>query len=180
MNKIIKILFAFDVIILLFLLIMVIKADAEYVTAPEGLNIRREPGTDAEVLEVIPFAGEVYGEIEAGWMRLEGREGYVKAEYLSVDDPLEGMTYLGEWRTTAYAYTGSACANGEYPEEGYTIACNSLPFGTQVYISGAGFRTVEDRGPASMGDAWLDIYMANVNDCIQWGDRYLDVYVVEE
>lgn len=180
MEKAIKILFVIDTVMLLFLLVMFMKANAEYVTAPEGVNVRSEPGTDAEILEVVPFAEEVAGEIEAGWMRLEGREGYVKAEYLSVDNPLEDMTYMGEWRTTAYAYTGSPCANGEYPEEGYTIACNSLSFGTKVYIAGAGFRVVEDRGPASMGDAWLDIYMANVEDCIQWGDRYLDVYVVEE
>ena len=176
MNKAIKILAVITTAMIIFLAIMVMMADAEYVISPEGLNVRTEPGTDSEVLEVIPFAGEVYGETEAGWMRLEDREGYVKAEYLSTDNPLENMEYMGVWRTTAYAYTGSPCANGEYPEEGYTIACNSLPFGTRVYIKGAGFRFVEDRGPASMGDAWLDIYMADVEDCIQWGDRYLEIW----
>ena len=90
------------------------------------------------------------------------------------------MTYTGTWRITAYAATGNPCANGNYPQTGYTIACNSLPFGTEVYIDGVGFRTVEDRGPEWLGSEWLDIYMGEVEPCVQWGDQYRDVYVVAE
>ena len=76
---------------------------------------------------------------------------------------------LGTWRITAYAYTGSPCANGNFPTAGYTIAHNSLPFGTEVYIEGVGYRTVEDRGPEWLGSEWCDLYLGDTDSCIQWG-----------
>ena len=179
-EKITKILLIIDLAILIFLAVMVIKAQAEYVNAPEGLNVRTQPGTDAEVIEVLPFGSEVTGEIEAGWMRLEGREGYVCAEHVQITDPKEKMAYSGTWRVTAYAYTGSPCANGQYPTAGYTIAHNSLPFGTEVYIDGVGFRTVEDRGPAWLGEEWCDLYLGDTAECVQWGNQYREVWVVME
>lgn len=171
------IMLAIDIAIIVFLIMMFDTAQAEYVSSHAGLCIRKEPGTQSEVLEVLPFGEEVSGEIEEGWMRLEGREGYVCAEHLQSTDPFEDMQYMGEWRVTAYAETGMPCANGHYPERGYTIACNSLPFGTEVYIEGVGFRTVEDRGPASMGDEWLDLYLGVHTECVNWGNQYLDIYV---
>ena len=87
------------------------------------------------------------------------------------------MTYMGEWHITAYAYTGSPCANGEMPEAGRTVACNSLPFGTEVYIDGVGFRTVTDRGPDSMGSEWIDLYLGDHDECVQWGSQYRKVWV---
>lgn len=92
---------------------------------------------------------------------------------------LERRVPLGQWRITAYAYTGSPCANGNYPTAGYTIACNSLPFGTRVYIEGVGELVVEDRGPTWLGSDWCDLYLGDVSECIQWGDQYRDVYIVE-
>ena len=86
---------------------------------------------------------------------------------------------LGTWRITAYAYTGSPCANGNYPSVDYTIAHNSLPFGTEVYIEGVGYRTVEDRGPEWLGSEWCDLYLGDTDSCIQWGDQYHEVYLVE-
>jgi 3D (Asp-Asp-Asp) domain-containing protein len=108
------------------------------------------------------------------------KDGYICADYISTTDPASGWECLGDWRITAYAETGLACANGEYPEVGYTIACNSLEFGTKVYIEGIGFRTVEDRGPTWMGDAWLDVYMGDVNTCIQFGDQVRRVWIVRQ
>ena len=162
-----------------------ISADTKYVNSEDGLRIRNKPDEDAEVLAVIPFGEEVRlldDWDHRGWYRIEYENdvAYISAEYTQDTDPLDDMVYMGEWRITAYAYTGSPCANGNYPQAGYTIACNSLPFGTRVYISGAGFRTVEDRGPEWLGSEWLDVYMDDVNQCIQWGDQQRDVYVVEE
>ena len=86
------------------------------------------------------------------------------------------MTPLGTYMCTAYEWTGSPCANGNYPTEGYTVACNSLPFGTQIYIDGYGYYVVEDRGGG--GNQWIDIYMGDVSTCNHFGVRYLDVYIV--
>ena len=168
-----------DMVMIGLMIAMVIRANAEYVTAPEGLRIRADPGTSAEVLEVLPFRAEVSGEIEAGWMRLEGRDGYVCADYVSVEDPLAGAQLLGEWRITAYAETGYLCANGRYPTVGYTIACNSLDFGTEVYIDGIGFRTVEDRGPTWLGSEWCDLYLGDYWSCVAWGNQYRKVWRIK-
>lgn len=59
-------------------------------------------------------------------------------------------------------------------------ACNSLPFGTLVYIEDVGFRTVEDRGPAWLGSEWCDLYLGEYTDCVQWGDQTRKVWRVTE
>lgn len=90
-----------------------------------------------------------------------------------------GMIYLGTYEITAYEWTGNPCANGNYPTEGYTAACNSLPFGTVVYIDGIGYRTIEDRGATWHPETWIDVYMGDEWTCNQFGRQYLDVYIVE-
>ena len=90
------------------------------------------------------------------------------------------LEYIGVWNTTAYTWTGNPCANGNYPTEGYTIAHNSLPFGTKVYIADVGYRTVQDRGPEYLGGEWCDIYMDSYDACVQWGMQGKDVYLVKE
>lgn len=159
-------------------------AQAEWVSAESGLNLRAQTSVKSKVLEVIPFGTEleVTRTIGVGsdiWADVEyaGQRGYCKMEWLSKEDPLKDMEYMGQWRITAYAYTGSPCANGQFPTIGYTVACNSLPFGTEIYIVGVGFRTVEDRGPSQMGDAWCDLYLGDTQECIQWGNQYRDIYV---
>ena len=160
-------------------------AGTEYVNSKEGLLVRSKPDESGEVLAKIYFGDAVEildKEEHKGWYRIdfEDKDAYVSAEYTQETNPLDDLTYMGEWRITAYAATGNPCANGNFPQTGYTIACNSLPFGTEVYIDGVGFRTVEDRGPEWLGSEWLDIYMGEVEPCVQWGDQYREVYIVEE
>ena len=146
---------------------------ADYVKAECGLCVRSEPSEDGEVLEVLPFGTEVDGG-DGDWIPCEG--GYIASEWLCNDCPME---LLGEWRITAYAYTGSPCADGSMPEVGVTIAQNNLPFGTKVYIDGVGVRTVTDRGPGYMGDEWLDLYLGDTQECISFGDQVRKVYIVK-
>ena len=114
------------------------------------------------------------------WSKVEynNLKGYIKSEYLSDDDLDDGLEYLGNWHITAYTHTGYNCANGNYPTDGYTVACNSLPFGTRIYIDGIGERVVEDRGPGSLGNSWADVFMDSYNSCVAWGSQYRDVYLV--
>jgi 3D (Asp-Asp-Asp) domain-containing protein len=153
-------------------------AFGEYVNSPEGLNVRTEPNTDSDVVRVIDFGEEVTGKTSDGWMEIN--DGYVCADFLQEENPLDGLESLGKWRITAYAWTGSPCANEQYPEVGYTIACNSLPIGTEVYIDGVGFRTVEDRGPKWLGSEWCDLYLGEVDECVKWGDQKRTVYLVKD
>lgn len=151
---------------------------AEYVTAPNGLNVRESKSTDSAVVEVLPFGAEITPlKIGKKWAKLDN--GFVSVDWISDSNPFDSMVSMGTWHITAYAYTGSPCANGEYPEAGRTIACNSLPFGTEVYIDGVGFRTVTDRGPAWLGDAWLDLYLGDYSACVQWGSQYRGVWIVD-
>lgn len=96
----------------------------------------------------------------------------------SAENTPEGMTYLGDYQLTAYEWTGNPCANGNYPTEGYTIASNTLPIGTRVYIEGIGERTVEDTG--GMAGNVIDIYMGDPSTCVQFGRQAGAVYIIPE
>ena len=85
--------------------------------------------------------------------------------------------YLGSFKCTGYVATGNTCANGNYPTSGYTIASNSLPMGTRVYIEGIGERVVEDTG--GMDGETLDIFCNSVDECYALTGNY-DVYIIEE
>ena len=93
--------------------------------------------------------------------------------------PEPQLEYIGNWSITAYTHTGNCCANGNYPTDGYTVAHNTLPFGTEIYIDGVGYRTVEDRGPGYLGSEWCDLFMDSYNACVQWGIQNRDVYIVK-
>ena len=156
----------------------VAQAETRYVSAKEGLRIRSEPSEDAEILSVLPFASEVDGEIKDGWMQTD--EGYLKVEHLAESNPLDEYQYLGEWKLTAYFETGLQTASGVWPEVNVTVAHNSLPFGTQIYIENQGFWVVQDRGPSSMGENWCDLYLGDYGTCVQFGEKYAKVYLVTE
>lgn len=96
----------------------------------------------------------------------------------SAENTPEGMTYLGDYQLTAYEWTGNPCANGNYPTEGLTIASNTLPIGTRVYIEGIGERTVEDTG--GMSGNVIDIYMGDPGTCVQFGRQSGAVYIIPE
>lgn len=85
-------------------------------------------------------------------------------------------TYLGIYELTAYAATGNPCANGNYPTCGYTVASNSIPMGSRIYIEGYGEYVVEDCG--AMSDNVIDVYMGDYDTCIQFGRRSAKVYLI--
>lgn len=105
-------------------------------------------------------------------------EEVIEPEEIAEESPEEELEYLGTFDMTAYEWTGSPCANGNYPTVGYTVACNSLPLGTTVYIEGVGYRVVEDRGADWHGSNWMDLYLGDVDSCYEWGVRSVEVYIV--
>lgn len=164
-----------------------VKGDEVYVNSYDGLRLRAKPSEDSEVLLTLPFGTKLktkrktFGENDE-WMRVryDGNKGYVHTDFVQEDDPLANLTPLGTWHITAYTHTGSPCANGNYPTAGYTIAHNSLDFGTKIYISGVGIRVVEDRGPTWLGTEWCDVFCDSTEECIQFGEKFLNVYLIEE
>lgn len=101
----------------------------------------------------------------------------------------ESLTYLDTYVATAYCscptctgpYSSGYTASGTLATEGRTIACNTLPFGTQVYIECgeySGYYIVEDTGWSPYGDAWLDFFFESHDSALAFGLRYADVYLV--
>ena len=85
--------------------------------------------------------------------------------------------YLGTYRCTGYVATGNACASGVMPESGVTIASNSLPMGTRVYIEGIGERVVQDTG--GMSNNVIDVFVDSTSEAYALTGDY-EVYIIEE
>lgn len=90
--------------------------------------------------------------------------------------------YLGTYTLTAYCGCevcngGNAgiTAMGVEPSEGWTVACNSLPLGTQISINGNVYE-VQDTG--NMDDGTIDIFMNSHDEALNFGVQSADVYVV--
>lgn len=108
-------------------------------------------------------------------------------EYLEVAEADSGqeVSYLGQFTATAYCPASCCCgeyasgytASGTLAEEGRTIACNTLPFGTQVMIDGHIY-TVEDTGWSPYGENWLDIFFYDHEAALAYGCRTVDVYLI--
>ena len=95
----------------------------------------------------------------------------------SMDTAPSSDGYLGTYRCTGYVATGNACASGVMPESGVTIASNSLPMGTRVYIEGIGERVVQDTG--GMGNGVIDVFVDSTSEAYALTGDY-EVYVIEE
>lgn len=114
----------------------------------------------------------------ATWSSYEATEASeAQPETPRADADPDGLVYVGDYQLTAYEWTGNPCANGNYPTEGLTVASNTFPIGTRLYIEGIGERVVEDTGGMS-GDV-IDIYMGDPSACIQFGRQAGAVYVIE-
>lgn len=169
----------------------VVKAQeqTEYVNAGDGLYVRSEPSIDSEKVGSLGYASavDVVGTVvNSNWSLIEWKDNYafvcsdyIQEEKIKIEKKSSGSVgqYLGHYMITAYEWTGDPCANGRYPSEGYTVACNSLPLGTRIYIDGVGERVVEDRGGG--GSDWIDLYLGDPDDCWNWGVKYRDVWICE-
>lgn len=86
---------------------------------------------------------------------------------------------LGEYTLTAYIATGNPCADGVYPEVGYTVACNDPAlFHHWIHIVGYGDRYVHDTGGMPNGKI-LDLFVGSYDEAINVGRRNVEVYVYE-
>lgn len=113
----------------------------------------------------------------AAYARQNQQQSYIpEAEPVTTESPQTGSA--GTYELTAYIATGNTCANGEYPTAGYTIASNTLPLGTRVYIEGIGERVVEDRG--GMAGNVIDVFVSSYDEAIQFGRQTGEVYILED
>ena len=88
------------------------------------------------------------------------------------------MTYLGSYELTAYMWTGNPCADGVYPECGYTVACNDPSLWHRwIYIEGYGNYYVHDVGGMPSYNI-IDVYLGDYDSCVQFGRRSANVYLI--
>ena len=91
----------------------------------------------------------------------------------------ESMTYLGCYTLTAYIATGSPCADGVYPQVGYTIACNDPSLWHRwVYIEGYGTYYCHDTG-GMPSNSIIDVFVGSYDEAIQFGVRSANVYLID-
>lgn len=83
------------------------------------------------------------------------------------------MSYAETYEVTAYTHTGAVMANGEYPHVG-AVASNDFPLGTVLNINGSNY-VVKDRMAYS---GVIDIFVDSYDEAINFGRKYLNVYVV--
>jgi 3D (Asp-Asp-Asp) domain-containing protein len=76
---------------------------------------------------------------------------------------------------------GTLTKSGVTAVEGVTIAADwsVLPPGTEVYIDGVGYRTVQDVGGAVKG-RHIDVYLNTHAQAEQFGKQRLEIYVSKE
>jgi len=96
-------------------------------------------------------------------------------------------TYIGEFTITYYCACRECCdkadgitASGTLAQEGQTVAADWDLFepGTEIFIEGIGFRTVEDKGGAIQSNR-LDVYMDSHSAALEAGIGQAKVYIVE-
>lgn len=90
------------------------------------------------------------------------------------------------WTLTAYCACEKCCgkwskykktASGTTPEEGRTVACVSLDFGTIININGEDY-IVEDTG--RLKETQIDIYFESHQEALEFGRQKGTVYLISE
>lgn len=98
----------------------------------------------------------------------------------------DNLEYAGVFKITGYdpwcahccTTTNGITASGVEAVVGRTVACNSIPMGTQLYIEGYGYYTVEDTG--GMKDNVIDIACNSHKECYAITNKSgVNVYIVE-
>jgi 3D (Asp-Asp-Asp) domain-containing protein len=111
-------------------------------------------------------------------------------KYVTVSkrDDNDDRIYLGKYKLTAYCPCsecsgswGRQTSTGATATEGRTIGVDPgvIKYGTEVYIDGVGKRVAEDTGGA-VNNKHIDIFMDSHADCLRFGVKYADVYMIEE
>ena len=153
-----------------------------YINAPSGLNLRLEPNTESDKVVALPYREvlEVEDYEDNEWLKTTYKDitCYVKAEYLSAEKP----KFIGNFKLTAYCSCSKCCGkwskykktrSGTDLVEGVTVACNSIPLGTEITIDGHDY-IVQDTG--NMKNNVVDIYVSTHEEAKKRGVTYADVY----
>ena len=107
---------------------------------------------------------------------------------IALDESGRPISYAKKLTGKATAYcTGTTCSTGVKVRPGY-IAVNpkQIPYGTKMYIVSSdgkyhyGYAVAADTGGfAQNGSAIADLYMTSYNDCVKFGRRSIEIYILD-
>ncbi|MBQ7990219.1 MAG: 3D domain-containing protein [Oscillospiraceae bacterium] len=97
-----------------------------------------------------------------------------------------GYSTVHHGRACAYTASPSALmSTGKTVFQGYVaVNPNIIPYGSQLYIVADdgevyGYAIAADTGySVKVGDILVDLFMSEYNDCIQWGNKNVSIYVL--
>lgn len=88
-------------------------------------------------------------------------------------------TVVGTYELTAYIATGNPCADGVYPQVGYTAACNDPKLWHKwVHIDGYGDYYIHDTG--GMANNVIDLFVGSHDEAIQFGRRSAAISIIDK
>lgn len=87
-----------------------------------------------------------------------------------------GTTYAGTYKVTAYCIHGITASGMRTGVGTVAAAHGEYAFGTQLVVEGYGRAVVRDRGGA-ITPGRLDVWFASCRQAINWGVRYVRVWV---
>lgn len=127
--------------------------------------------------EFILLLQDKWEQLESERKELEDANRYYWKE---LENRLLRKKLLGTFELTAYCQ-GTITSTGTKPLPNRTIAVDPsvIPYGSIVEIEGYGTYVAEDCGGAVKGNI-VDIYIPNYNDCIKFGRRKANVYVINK
>ena len=160
----------------------------------EIISSEDEPKSEPNYEEPVTELGETYEDTETE-PETEYQAEPEQPEQTPVEDPEvmqespeevePNLIYLGTYLCTAYCgcpeccgdYCGTCTASGTVPEEGRTVACNSLPLGSVILVDGCEY-VIEDTGYTPYGDAWLDFYFESHDAALAFGLQEREVWLI--
>lgn len=132
--------------------------------------------TDSQIETSVGNAFDKPSEAQECVLEVEGEE--MVGEATKTDSEASKGHYMGSYELTAYIATGNPCADGVYPQEGWTVACNdSRLWHRRIRIEGYGEYYVHDTG--GMASNVIDVFVGSYNEAIQFGRKTAEVYIIE-
>lgn len=159
--------------------------EEHYVYTATRVNVREYPTIDSAVMAILDANIKLLrtGEEVNGWdcVKVDNQELFIRHDYLSTEPVYKS---IGKYDITAYCACVKCCgksdgitASGTKATQGRTVACNVLPFGTEVIINGHTY-IVEDTGSQSvMGNHTFDIFFNSHEEALIHGRKYVEVFV---
>lgn len=94
---------------------------------------------------------------------------------------IAGAEYTKKFTVKAYSYTGGGrTAMGTKARVGeIAVDPRVIPLGTKVYVEGYGFARAEDTGGNIKGNT-IDVYKSSEGACLNWGVRYVTIYILSD